>query len=404
MIKVKEILRLENKIQEYEWGSKTFIPNLLGLRSSTIPKAEMWLGAHIKAPSIVIKNSEKISLIDLIENDPDAVLGPPVARKFADTLPFLFKVLAASRPLSIQAHPHKDQAVAGFYKENRLELNLDDPERNYRDENHKPELICALSKFLALKGFRKEDEIITLFDKRGIKEQELNLDNLKKHQSTLRLRDFFYYLISMDGKKKDALLNSLIKRIAELDSDDPINHWIMRLNREYPGDIGILSPLFLNLVSLNPGEAMFIPAGELHAYLEGAGLEIMANSDNVIRGGLTSKHVDVNELMDILDFTHHLPKILKPDMKGNGEFIYPNVAEEFVLSLILLDKQNPKFLSQTQRSVEILLCTSGEGVIRDHGAGESLDLKKGGSVLVPASVDQYEIEGNLNIYRASVPI
>ena len=219
------------------------------------------------------------------------------------TLPFLFKVLAAAKPLSIQAHPNRDQAREGFARENRQKISLNAFNRNYKDENHKPEIICALEPFWALKGFRRVEEIILLMDKIGIRASlEEDLNALRRRPNQEGLKTFFRALINDGEGTADRVLREAVEQCEKLADDDPAFEWVIKLSEAYPDDIGILSPILLNLVHLQPGEAMNIPAGELHAYLEGAGIELMANSDNVLRGGLTPKYVDVSELLNILTF------------------------------------------------------------------------------------------------------
>ena len=202
MYHVNQIIQLKNSIQEYDWGSKKFIPDLMGkLSPAKRPQAELWMGAHPKAPSQVKCNGELISLIDLIRKDPDGILGQSVAKQFSNRLPFLFKILAASRPLSIQAHPNLAQATEGFALENRM-IPVESPDRNYRDDNHKPELICALTPFTMLKGFREVSEIIGLMEKVAFHVRELGIDLLKKSPSQEGLKRYFLNLMTMNKSKK----------------------------------------------------------------------------------------------------------------------------------------------------------------------------------------------------------
>jgi mannose-6-phosphate isomerase len=395
---------LKNSIQEYAWGSKTFIPQLLGDPvPAEIPQAELWMGAHPKAPSQVFCDGNWISLLELIQERPGHILGPRVAERFSHKLPFLFKVLAASKPLSIQAHPDKKQAREGFSRENMMKIPLDAPHRNYRDENHKPELFCALMPFWALKGFREIGSMITLMDKIGPVAHNMGVDILRNQPNEEGLRDFFESLMAMEREKQRNVVTEVVACGEKYSETDPVFEWLTKLNREYPGDIGVLSPLFLNVIQLRPGEAIFIPSGELHAYLDGAGLELMANSDNVLRGGLTSKHIDIPELLMSLNFTSNGVNILTPEIQGPGERVYPTLAEEFMLSMITLDEGSPQRRLET-RSVEILICTEGAARITEPGSRDGLDLYKGTVILIPAAVTQYQIEGDATLYKASVPL
>lgn len=399
------IILLENVIQEYAWGSKTFIPELMGRPSpSKNPQAELWMGAHPKGPSRAMIRGKSVSLSEIIKKDPDGTLGSPVARRFSNQLPFLFKVLAASRPLSIQAHPDKEQAGEGFAREDREGIARNDPVRNYRDQNHKPELICALKPLWALKGFRPIHDMVRISDHIGTPARELEIDLLRKQPDKEGLKRFFTSLIAIKPDRKAPLLDEIVRRAKECRGEDPAFEWIERLYDDYPGDIGVLAPILLNLVYLKPGEAMHIPSGELHAYLGGAGLEIMANSDNVIRGGLTTKHIDLKELLRILTFTPGEPVILKPGKGRTGERHYPKTAEEFVMSRICFERMGEIYTSSRKRGAEILICVDGEATVAEKGNDERLILKRGESIFIPAKVTQYAIQGKFTIYKASVPI
>ncbi len=394
---------LKNPIQGYAWGSKTFIPQLLGDPSpSDNPMAELWMGAHPKAPSQVLCNGEWISLSDLIQKNPEDILGESFAEKYSNKLPFLFKVLAAAKPLSIQAHPNRDQADQGFDRENGLEIPLNAPHRNYKDKNHKPEILCALTYFWAFKGFRKIEEIIVLLDKISVPALRDELISLRKQPNSEGLKKF-YTALMMSRERQRQIVNEVVTYGKKFSNDDKVFEWMIRLNQEFPGDIGVLSPILLNLVRLQPGEAIYVPAGEFHGYLEGAGIELMANSDNVLRGGLTAKHMDVPELLKILRFSYNEVDILRPHEQKTVESFYPPVSEEFVLSMIS-PRQGSPFESPTKRSVEMMICIEGDARVTDLGSGEILSLKKGATIIVPAAVEQYRIDGEAKIYKASVPL
>ena len=398
---MNKISFLKNPVQDYAWGSKTFIPRLMGEPSpSDKPQAEMWMGAHPKAPSRVLSNGEQISLLELIQKNPADILGKSVAKKFSNKLPFLLKVLAAAKPLSIQAHPDQDQARQGFARENRLKIAYNAPHRNYKDENHKPELICSLSRFWALKGFRKIEDIAGLIGKIG--GPALN-DKLIDLGSQPSLEIFFTALMSMDKRRQRLILNEVIECCKKYPQADPTVEWMIKLDQAYPDDIGVLSPIFLNVVCLQPGEAMYIPSGELHAYLEGAAIELMANSDNVLRGGLTAKHIDVHELLKIMNFKYNEVNILRPERQDSGERTYPAATKEFALSLISV-REGSSFKSPRNRSVEIMICLEGAAHVKGPENGDVLFLTKGASIIIPAAVKQYRIEGEATIYKAGVPL
>jgi mannose-6-phosphate isomerase len=398
------ICLLENTIQEYAWGSYTAIPELLGNDSpANTPRAELWMGAHPKAPSKVKYNGKWLSLLELIDKNSHDILGGKVAQKFNNRLPYLFKVLAAAKPLSIQAHPSLDQAKEGFDRENRLGIPLDAPNRNYKDDNHKPECICALTFFWALNGFRKIPDMISLLGKicpQGLKK---DFDFFRQHPDSRGLKEFFKAMMIMDRTTQKQIISDAVKNADQLKDKNTAYQWIIDLHKEYPSDIGVLSPIILNLICLEPGQAMFLPAGTLHAYLHGVGIELMANSDNVLRGGLTPKHVDVKELLDVLNFEERDVNILKMEKINPCEYQYESHAQEFSLSVVEV-KKDMNCYSPDKRCVEILLCTDGDAVVVDLAENKSVHIKKGMSILVPAVVKKYSIKGDAVLYKAAVPV
>ncbi len=364
--------------------------------------AELWMGAHPKAPSQVLVQHRWVSLIEVVKSSPVSILGKDVAEKFANQLPFLFKILAAEEPLSIQVHPNKEQAKEGFERENRIGIPLDSPVRNYRDDNHKPEMLCALTEFEALKGFRPVDEILYLLDQVGLPDLGDISEELKNQPNEAGLERFFSSLMRLDDSRRSRLVSWLIEKIARLSSDRREFYWVLELAKKYPGDIGIFSPLLLNLVELRPGQAIFLPAGQLHAYLRGTGLEIMANSDNVLRGGLTPKHIDVDELLRITDFNPSKPREILPLILDSGEEIYKSPVREFQLSRM---RVKGRYNSRNVGPVEILLCLNGEGEIASpHPIDHVIKINKGMAVIVPSITHPYEIKGKLTLWKATVPV
>jgi len=401
---MKKICFLENAVQEYAWGSYTAIAKLLDESSSSdVPQAELWMGAHPKAPSRVRYDGKTVSLQKIIKDKPKDILGETVADKFNNKLPYLLKVLAAARPLSIQAHPNIAQAKEGFKRENEQGISIDAPNRNYKDANHKPECICSLTPFWALNGFRKIIDIISFMEK--ICPQGLGnmLDELRNRSDSKGLMIFFQALMTLGQKKKKQVIDEAVNNARKLEKKDPVFEWVIKLYKEYQEDIGVLSPAFLNLICLKPGQAMFLFAGELHAYLDGLGIELMANSDNVLRGGLTPKHVDVPELLKIVNFKERDIKILQCEENNSNECIYTSRAEEFILSVISVSPKK-NYTNPAVRSAEILLCTDGRATITYFDNDKDISLKKGKSVIVPASVRMYNIKGMAKIYKASVNI
>lgn len=388
---------------EYAWGSKSAIPELLQMENpDQKPMAEMWMGAHPKAPSAILVDGKWVSLKEVIGSSPGRILGKGVAEVFENQLPFLFKVLAAEKPLSIQVHPDREQAREGYRNENLRGLPLDAPNRNYRDENHKPEIICALDHFDALKGFREIGEIIHRLKKVSSGLLDDLVDLLVRQPDERGLKRFLTALLSLENHEIGGIVAGAAQRATGLSGNDPAFGWVAALQKAHPADAGVLAPLFLNLIRLRPGEALFLPAGELHAYLKGVGVELMANSDNVVRAGLTSKHMDVPELLKITRFATAKPQVLHALRVSEEKEIYPTNAEEFLLSRITVWDEKA-FEARSANAVEILLCTEGEGVIGNRASDLWEPYSKGMSFLVPAAIKEYRIAGHGTFFSASVP-
>lgn len=390
------IYRLSNSVQEYAWGDHHSISELLGIPNlESKPQAELWLGAHPKAPSLVLKGNEKIALDKFISRSPLSTLGEYTKNKFGE-LPFLFKVLAAAKPLSIQAHPNLVQAKIGFDFENKQQVGLDAFNRNYKDDNHKPEIICALTPFYAMNGFRPIDQIIFNFELISDEFFKKQVIMLRENKPAEGLKNIFEAMVRCDEITKKRIITSACQ-VAEINHEVAFE-WVMKLNKQYPGDVGVLCPLFLNVVMLQPGEAMFLEAGRLHSYLQGVGVELMANSDNVLRGGLTPKFVDVNELLKILKFEVSNLNILKP--KGFlSEKFFPDFVDEFSLSTIDMSGSTEYEMEQNKKP-SILLCIEGSGKFFD--GEEFTKFEKGQSFFVPADQPTIKISGVCRIYRATV--
>ncbi len=397
---MSRIYPLKNPVQHYAWGSKTAIQELLGQPfPSDTPAAELWLGAHPKAPSEVQIANEHIPLDRFIEANPVGILGRRVAERYGGRLPFLMKVLAADELLSIQVHPNLNQARKGFERENRLGLPLDAPERNYRDPNHKPECLCALTRFEALKGFRPVEEIVGLMNRLSLAFFSDALKALAEAPDSSGLKRFFSWWMNTDAGPRAKAVDQVVKTAESVLGGTREAFWMEDFNRRYPGDAGVLGPLFFNLMELTPGEAIYIPAGEPHAYLKGMGVEIMANSDNVIRGGLTPKPMDVPELIRLLDFRPATPQRVEVRVEG-AERVYLTPAHEFRLSNLTISIGKP-YAAGKERGVEILLCTTGTAAVIDVGNTETIAVPQGASVIVPASVPKYQIEGKAILFRAA---
>jgi len=393
------VLVLDNPIQNYAWGSRTAIAELLGRPTpSAEPEAELWIGAHPKAPSRISAPKGLGTLDRVIQDDPVGLLGSDVCDRFGNELPFLFKVLAAAEPLSIQTHPNQEQARAGWARENAEGIPLDAPRRNYRDPNHKPELLCALTPFVALKGFRPLDETARALDPLARPQLQAEVGRVARERTPAALRALFARLMTLDADERAPLLKRAAAE-ASRRGQDPGWRWVKRLLDKYPEDVGALAPLYLNLIALEPGEGLFMAAGELHAHLEGTALELMANSDNVLRGGLTPKHVEVQELLATVVFEPQERAVLKGAAEARGETSFVTPAREFELGL--LELVPGRGYSAAGGRVEILLQL--EGASRLTAAGHETALERGSSVLVPAALGAYELEGSGRVARARVP-
>ncbi|HEY5375530.1 MAG TPA: mannose-6-phosphate isomerase, class I [Polyangiaceae bacterium] len=395
------MLRLENPIQNYAWGSHTAIANLLGKPSpSEEPQAELWLGAHPKAPSLVLPSREALS--ELIEREPTRILGAALEARFGARLPFLLKVLAAETPLSLQAHPTLEQARAGFAAEEARGVPVDAPNRNYKDRNHKPELLCALTPFSALCGFRSIPKTLELFRALRAPHVSYLLEGLEQLPTEAGLSQLFSTLLGLSGERRAELAQETLDRCTVLAAfEGPFQHefsWAVRVGVLYPGDIGIVSALLLNLVQLSPGEAIYLPAGKLHAYLSGVGMEIMANSDNVLRGGLTPKHVDPAQLLHLLDFRTGPVGVLQGEARGSAR-VYQTPTAEFELQAFqILPGEQPTIVDR--RGPEILFCERGN--ISVECGAQKLALEQGEALFLDATEPGYVLRGEGTLFRAGV--
>ncbi len=396
---------MENIIRKYAWGSKTAIHRLMGKRvKSKEPWAELWMSAHPEASSKIEYDNKQLTLYELIKKHPEVILGEKIAKKYNNTLPFLFKILAIARPLSIQVHPDKIHAEKGFERENKLKIPLDSYYRNYKDKNHKPECVCALTYFCALNGFRKVPEILQLMDRVCPRSLCNDLCVLRDNSDIAGLKKFFAGLLTMDKAQKQRAIKESIEKAQQyinLPDSGKAYEWMIKIHRYYPEDIGIFAPMILNLIEIKPGQAMFIPAGQVHAYLEGMCIEIMANSDNVIRGGLTAKHIDVSEFIEISNFEWDDVNFITQEKLNSYETIYRTPAREFILSIIKIN--NITYACQNNKSVAILLCTEGEAIITDLNGKRAVSVLPGHSVIIPFCVKKYTITGKAKLYKASVP-
>ncbi|MBJ9862575.1 MULTISPECIES: mannose-6-phosphate isomerase [Citrobacter] len=378
--------KLINSVQNYAWGSKTALTELYGLANpQQLPMAELWMGAHPKSSSkIEDASGQVVSLRDVIDGNQSALLGDAVAERFGE-LPFLFKVLCAAQPLSIQVHPNKRNSEIGFAKENAAGIPMDAAERNYKDPNHKPELVFALTPFLAMNAFREFSEIVSLLQ--PVAGAHTAIAHFLEQPNAERLSQLFAALLSMQGEEKSRAL-AILKAALETQQGEP---WqTIRLIAEfYPDDSGLFSPLLLNVVKLNPGEAMFLFAETPHAYLQGVALEVMANSDNVLRAGLTPKYIDIPELVANVKFeAKPANQLLTTPVKHGAELDFPIPVDDFAFSLHDLSAQETAI---DQQSAAILFCVEGEAILRK--GEQRLVLKPGESAFISAEESPVSVSG-----------
>jgi mannose-6-phosphate isomerase len=365
---------LSNTPRDYAWGSLTAIPALLGIPESGAPEAEYWLGTHPGSPSVLADDPTGATLADIT------------------TLPFIMKVLAAEKSLSLQAHPSSAQAEEGFARENARGVPLDAPDRNYKDRLHKPELIYALSEtFDALCGFRKVEGTRELLESLGPDPVVAQLiDRLVDDSS---IRGVFEWLIS-DGDGVPELRARVLGLAAN--SSRPEFRTVLTLAEQFPDDVGIVVSLLLNLVTLHAGEVVFLPAGNIHAYQHGLGIEVLAASDNVLRGGLTPKHVDVPELMRVLNFQPLPVPFLAASHPSPGVRLFRPDVPDFELAVVRPIGEPARFEPSADA---LLICTAGE--LRVAGSITEWSLARGEAAYVTATEGELTFSGSGEVFLAT---
>ena len=384
--------KLRNSIQYYAWGSHNALTALYGYPNpDNQPMAELWMGAHPKSSSYLVdKDGDERVLRDVIDGAKSALLGETVAERFGE-LPFLFKVLCAAQPLSIQVHPSKQAAVDGFAKENARGIPLDSPQRNYKDPNHKPELVYALTPFLAMNGFREFSEIMTLLQ--PVSEAHDLINHFLEQPDEKQLSQLFAGLLALEGEPKNQAL-AVLKSALSRQQGEPWDT-IRSISKFYPNDTGLFSPLLLNVVKLAPGEAMFLFAETPHAYLDGVALEVMANSDNVLRAGLTPKYIDIPELIANVKFIAKPANqlLMQPEQHGDS-LDFPIPVDDFAFSIHTL---RTEAVPLVQRSAAIVFCIEGEAVL--SRAQQQLVLNAGESAFIAANEPFVSISGHGRLAR-----
>jgi mannose-6-phosphate isomerase len=399
---------LRNPVRAYAWGSRTAIAALLGRPvPAPHPEAELWIGAHPTDPSVLLCDPER-SLLAAIDADPDGQLGKCVVERFGPRLPFLLKVLAAEEPLSMQAHPSARLAREGFAREQARGIPLDAPQRNYKDPDHKPELVCALTEFHALAGFRAVPRALELLHALNVRGLAAYVELLAAQPDANGLRALFTTWITLPQPALAELIPCLLTACVEhIRARGPFARecrTVLQLAEPYPTDAGVMTSLLLNHVVLAPGEAIYLPPGNLHAYLHGTAVEIQANSDNVLRGGLTPKHVDVPELLRVVDFVAcDIPVFCGNPNGGHHETVYRTPTPEFELSRLDWAGYDTERVRLDGDEPHVLLSVAGTAVLEAED-GRTLELPRGASVWIAATDPPVTVRGTgeqCRVFRAT---
>ena len=394
--------RLEPARQQYAWGSTSAIPALLGRADDGAPWAEAWYGSHPAGPARV---AEGAALSDLIDAEPERLLGEDIIWRFGRRLPFLLKLIAPEQPLSLQVHPSQAQAVEGYALEDEAGIALDHPSRNYKDANHKPEMVLALTRFQAVAGFRAPRRAVEVL---------AGLDSLlaRRMRRTLRLnptrfgiRQAFTELVSADTRPEASEMAELVaeisRRLAEGRSPSRrVDANVVEMARAFPHDPGIAAALLLNPVTLRRGEALFVPAGSVHAYISGLGVEIMASSDNVLRAGLTTKHVDVPAMLACVDYVAAPPVRPAPEYLSRATRAYYAPVDDFELLVTTVVPQDGR-VPVPGRGPRILLGLEGTTTVTTPAG--SAELTRGRALFVGADERTLAVEGEGEFAQADVP-
>jgi len=400
------IALLDGPVMPYPWGSRSALADLLGRTPTGATEAELWVGAHPAGPARLLDPVDQAeNLAQLLARDPVALLGAELATRYG-RLPFLLKILAIEEPLSLQAHPDAAQARQGFLREEALGLPRGHAQRNYRDDQHKPELLLALSPVEALCGFRPQAEVVELLEAFGVSQADSPLAEASAafsredggQQYAALFRSFFSLSPEELGRALELMLARAQGQVSqEQDGAAWVARWLLRLSATYGADPGLLAVLLLRLVRLEPGQAIFLPARRLHSYLSGVGVEIMAASDNVLRGGLTPKHVDIPELSAVLNFAPSAPDLVVPIDGPSGVRIFRTPAAEFELWSVAFDAS---FAPVALPSPSLLLVL--EGSIEVSRGAEHAKLSRGGQAFVSWSAEPARMTGTGRVFVATV--
>ncbi len=425
--------RIRGRIRHYDWGSESAVANFFAFPPCSQPVAEVWFGAHPLAPAYILDNAQSSQHLALepaqLQEDPDAdlptleqfiatapgeVLGQDVMDRFGRSLPFLLKLVAPQKPLSLQVHPNKEQALAGFTRENAMEIPVESLQRNYRDTNHKPELIYVLERFEALVGFRSPRRILGVLSGLDTPVTQRLHKIIARRPNQLGVRAAFNYLISEDSAPSAAEVEQVVAacaaRLVDTSPSPRADAIVGALAKYHPGDPGVVASLLLNPVTLQPGEALFVPVGTVHAYLSGLAIEVMANSDNVLRAGLTTKYVDPVELGQIIDTVAAPPIRIAPERVSPVQSIYYAPVDDFELSVVEIA---PNFAVEQEElgvyspyvlrgnGARIVFVVAGNFTLTT--ASQELYLRQGQAVFITASDAVVYVAGQGKLVQADVP-
>ena len=394
---------LRNTVQPYAWGSPTAIPQLLGVDNPEgAPQAELWMGAHPTAPSKLTRTAREISLDQVIAAAPELELGEATAERFNGRLPFLLKVLAARKALSIQLHPDRAQAEAGFAAEEARGVPRDARERVYVDDWPKPEVLCALTPFEVLAGLRPAAQAAAILSRLGVGALEAAAAELRANPKPATVARALATLLSWPTAERAALVSEVVAAAARLAAEpsefQAAYDAVGRVAQDHPGDIGLVCSLLMNHAIVEPGQALFMGAGGVHAYIQGTGIELMANSDNVIRAGLTPKHIDVPELVRVLDPEVAVP-ILTARQVAPGIEEFETPVPEFRLRRLTVDSASSPLIVPGDGLPRVLLCV--EGAAMAASGDQTLELRRGQSCYLSAADVQVTLAGDAVLFLAS---
>lgn len=401
---------LSSQLMPYEWGSLTALPELLGRPADGKPWAELWFGAHPSAPSRILDDGMgRITLGEAIARRPRHILGDMVLARFGPQLPFLLKLIAPARPLSLQVHPGQDRAREQFAAEDAAGVAREDPERNYRDPNHKPEMLFALTEFEALCGFRTARRAAEILEGLDFPVTERIRALLLERPTAVGMRTAFRTLIAPHLAPPPEIVTAVAdecsaRRHAGRSPSPRMDAIVESLQDHHPGDPGVLAALLLNPVSLRPGEAMFVPPGDVHAYMSGVGVEIMAASDNVLRAGLTPKHVDVEEMLANVAGTATPPMRIAGENVTTQTQVFYAPVDDFELSITTIDQGERRFEADVivpGTGPRVLLCLQGD-FLAETSYGQKR-LRVGEAVFVAADEGALRVGGYGRLAQATVP-